>query len=84
MAKRTDPTRRLHEYQQQYRALTAHLADIGFIWPGSINRLKLRCGKPTCVCHKDPQARHGPYPYWTSKKNQKTISRLLDPEEAEL
>jgi hypothetical protein len=44
----------------------------------------LTCGKPQCACHKDPEARHGPYYYWTSKKNGKTISKKLSREEAEI
>jgi len=44
----------------------------------------LTCGKPGCSCATDPSARHDPYAYWTSKEANKTVSRLLSPEEAEL
>ena len=36
------------------------------------------------ACYKDPKARHGPYVYWTSKSKGKTVSRMLDPDEAKL
>jgi hypothetical protein len=49
-----------------------------------VQRQKLTCGQPQCACHRDPQARHGPYFYWTSKKEGKTISRKLTPEEGEI
>jgi len=45
---------------------------------------RMQVGKLNCVCHKDPESRHGPYAYWTSKENGKTVSRLLIPEEADL
>ena len=75
---------RMQTYIEEYQRLTARLSETGFIWPGHIQRRYLTCGKPNCVCHTDPEARHGPYTYWTSKKNKKTVSRLLRPEEADL
>lgn len=74
----------LQRYQTEYRALTAQLADIGFIGGGSIQRQWLTCGTPSCACHRDPKARHGPYLYWTSKEAGRTVSRLLHSPEAEL
>ena len=71
-------------FQTQYRTLTAQLADIGFIWGGSVQTQWLTCGTPGCACHRDPQARHGPYIYWTSKVAGRTVSRLLRSPEAEL
>ena len=75
---------RMQTYIKEYRRLTARLSETGFIWPGHIQRRYLTCGKSNCVCHTDPEARHGPYAYWTSKKNKKTVSRLLRTEEADL
>ena len=74
----------LEAYVDKHRKLTAKLSEIGFIWPGNIQRRYLTCGKPYCDCRKDPEARHGPYAYWTSKEDKKTVSRLLNPEEADL
>ena len=75
---------RMQTYLQNYRELTARLAQTGFIWPGHIQRRYLACGKTNGVCYKDPKARHGPYAYWTSKSKGKTVSRMLDPDEAKL
>ena len=75
---------RMQRYIEEYRNLTARLSETGFIWPGHIQRRYLTCGKPNCVCHTDSESRHGPYAYWTSKKNKKTVSRMLRPEEADL
>ena len=74
----------MQAYQEKYRKVTTKLSEIGFIWPGHIQRRYLTCGKPNCVCHTDPEAKHGPYAYWTSKETGKTVSRLLRPEEADL
>jgi hypothetical protein len=84
VTRQKDPQARMSSYLDKYRKLAARLAEIGFIWPGHIQRRWLKCGKPTCACHEDPEARHGPYAYWTSKKDRKTVSRLLSPEEADL
>jgi Family of unknown function (DUF6788) len=72
------------ECRQRYVILTQSLARIGFVWPGTVQQQMLTCGKPQCACHKDPEARHGPYYYWTSKKKGKTVSKKLSREEAEI
>lgn len=84
MASKRNVNERMQAYQEKYRKITAKLSDIGFIWPGHIQRRYLTCGKPNCVCHTDPEAKHGPYAYWTSKETGKTVSRMLRPEEADL
>jgi hypothetical protein len=74
----------LHDYAQAYRQLATQLAEIGYLWPGSISEQRLTCGKPTCACHQDPARRHGPYLYWSTKVKGRTVNRLLTPEEAGL
>ena len=58
-------TRRLASYQAELKRLTAQLADIGFISPGSLIRRYTTCGKPGCRCQADPPQPHGPYWQWT-------------------
>lgn len=84
MAYAKNPGKRLEAYMERHRELTAKLSGIGFIWPGNIQRRYITCGKPYCACRKDPKARHGPYAYWTSKEDKKTVSKLLSSEEADL
>lgn len=84
MSKSNRPPRTLRECRQRHVDLTQSLARIGFVWPGTVQRQMLTCGKPRCACHKDAEARHGPYYYWTSKKNGKTVSKKLTREEAEI
>ena len=57
---------------------------LGPVWNGSVSRHMLTSGKENCACHRDPKRRHGPYAYWTTKVNGKTVSRRLPPEEADL
>ena len=75
---------RMQAYQAAQRQLSEQLADIGFIWQGSIQRRMLSCGKAGCACQSNPHARHGPYVYWTRKEHQKTVAKLLTEEEADL
>lgn len=62
--------------RRQKRIATA-LARIDFALPGSIQTRHTRCGKPTCHCHSDPAARHGPYIVWTRKVNARTVTKVL-------
>jgi hypothetical protein len=84
VAQRKTIEERLRDYERQYRELLATLPEIGYIWNGSLTRQMLTCGKKGCACHQDPQRRHGPYAYWTTKLKGRTVSRLLSPEEADL
>jgi hypothetical protein len=74
----------LEDYEREHRQLAQRLARLGFLWQGSISRRSIRCGNPSCACQNDPDARHGPYAYWSSKKQGKTICRKLPTPEAEL
>ena len=75
---------RLKNYQKQYQELAKSLADTGFIWHGNLQRRMLPCKNKKCDCVTKGKPQHGPYPYWTTKINQKTVTKLLSPEEADL
>lgn len=75
---------RLKAYQRQYQNLAHLLSKLGFIWHGNIQRRMLPCKNPKCACLTKGKPQHGPYPYWTTKINQKTVTKLLSAEEADL
>ena len=64
-------------------ALIGQIAALGWILPGSLSERFTRCGNPTCRCRADPPQLHGPYPTWTRKVNNKTVTRTLTSEQAE-
>ncbi len=74
----------LKECELRHKALARRIADIGFIWQGSVSERYLKCGKATCACQKDPDSRHGPYYYWTTKVAGKSVAKKLDGPHAEL
>ncbi|WP_414696486.1 DUF6788 family protein [Pengzhenrongella sp.] len=51
--------------------------------PGSVIERYTLCATPTCRCHSDPQAPHGPYFQYTRKLAGKTLTRRLNGDEAE-
>ena len=75
---------RLKKYQTEIQQLTRTLANLGFIWHGNIQRRMLPCKNKNCACNTQGKPQHGPYPYWTTKVNQKTVTKLLSAEEANL
>lgn len=84
MTRKKRSARTLADYERAHRELAERLSRIGFLWPGSLTRRYLPCGNPRCACRTDQQARHGPYTYWSTKKEGKTISRKLPDEEAQI
>jgi hypothetical protein len=67
----------------RYRDLQDQVRELGFIAPGSVIERYTVCGSPGCRCHADPPHRHGPYYQYTRKLAGKTLTRRLDPEQAQ-
>ncbi|HEX2263960.1 MAG TPA: DUF6788 family protein [Pseudonocardiaceae bacterium] len=73
----------LAQLHQRYRALQDQIRQLGFIAPGSVIERYTVCATPGCRCHADPPLRHGPYFQYTRKIAGKTLTRRLDPEQAQ-
>lgn len=71
------------EQRRRQKRIAAALAGIDFALPGSIQTRLTRCGKPTCRCHSDEAARHGPYLVWTRKVNARTVTKVLTEDQLE-
>ena len=59
------------------------IAAYDYVCSGTLTHRTMRCGKPTCRCHRDPATRHGPYDYWARLEGGKLVSRLLTPDQAQ-
>jgi len=66
-----------------YRDLQDQIRELGSIAPGSVLARYTVCGSPGCRCHADPPLRHGPYYQYTRKLAGKTLTRRLNPEQAQ-
>jgi hypothetical protein len=75
---------RLGTLEARYRTLAAGLVPVGFISQGSVVASYTTCGKASCRCASDPDARHGPYWQWTSAVHGRTVGQRLTPSEAAL
>ena len=75
---------RLAAYERRYADLAAQLTTIGFISSGSVVRRYTHCSTPGCHCRTDPSRLHGPYYQWATKVHNKTLTRRLKPQEAQL
>jgi hypothetical protein len=70
------------EVPPRVRQLVTELAQPQPMRRGSVSERSIRCGKAGCACHKDPNARHGPYVSLTQAIAGKTRSRFLNAEQA--
>jgi hypothetical protein len=75
--------RRLARLRADYQAAKARLAEVGFTCEGSLVERYTTCNNPNCRC-RDPEQRHGPYWQLSWKEGGKTVSKLLQPEDAVL
>jgi hypothetical protein len=67
--------------RRDQQRLARQLGEVGFVLPGSIVERHMTCGKPGCRCKADPPVLHGPYIQWTRKVGNKTVTKLLSPEQ---
>ncbi len=70
--------------EQDHERLATELSKTGLLLQGTITVRWMRCGKPSCSCQRDPEARHGPYHQWTVKRRGKTMTVYLDTEQAKI
>jgi len=68
--------------EARYDRLKAEILDLGYVLQGSLVERWMECGQAACRCHRDPQARHGPYHQWSWKSRGRTLSVYLDPQQA--
>ena len=76
-------TRKQARAQRQRETLTAEIAALGWVLPGSLTERFTRCGNPNCRCRAEQPQLHGPYPTWTRKVDNKTVTRTLTTEQVE-
>ena len=65
------------------RQITTEISKLGPCLPGNLVERTTRCVSPRCRCHHDPDYRHGPYPTWSRKIGERSVTRTLNPAQAE-
>ena len=72
----------LRRYEEQYDALKAELETLGFVGRGSVHTRRITSWEGYLIAATiDPDARHGPYHYWTRKARGKTVGLNLTEDE---
>jgi len=70
------------EARQRISRIRDALAEIDYLCSGTLLKSLMTCGKPSCRCHQDPAARHGPYYRWGHMKAAKLVHRYVSPAQA--
>lgn len=66
--------------QMKLDKIKTELCKFDLLAPGTLRTTLMKCGNPKCACHKDKNARHGPYHLWDRKVGTKLTSKMV-PEE---
>jgi len=66
------------------KAIRKELNGLGFVVSGTLHHRMKKCGKPTCKCATDPEARHGPYYEWGRMRGKKLAQNTVTPAQAKL
>jgi hypothetical protein len=85
---KTAPSGRARRQSETARRRIKELRDeirkVDYVCSGTLHRRTKVCGKPTCRCAVDREARHGPYYEWSRLESGRLVHRLLTEEQAEL
>ena len=60
------------------------ISKLEYVCSGTVLKRTKVCGKPGCVCARNPAARHGPYYEWGHVENGIQVRRTVSPEQATL
>jgi type II secretory pathway component PulJ len=83
-ARKAAPPAEVDSTRSRFRQTRQQLQQVDYFLKGTVLKRMMKCGQPTCACHRDPSRRHGPYFEWTYKLQGKTISVKLSPQAAPL
>ena len=67
-------------HAQRFAQLRQQLQELDYFCKGTVLARKMKCGQPSCACHRDPSQRHGPYWEWTYKVRGRTVNLRLSAE----
>ena len=70
--------------RQRIKELRDEIRKVDYVCSGTLHERTKVCGKPTCRCAVDLEARHGPYFEWSRLEGGRLVHRLLTKEQAEL
>lgn len=70
--------------RRRSRAIQEALETMTLVCSGTLSTRTKVCGKKTCRCAVDPDARHGPYHEWTRSLDGRYRHSVVSPRQAEL
>ena len=76
-------TKSRKEINSQIEAVKKKISVLEYVIRGSVYKTSMPCGKPNCICKRDPSKLHGPYWYFTKSVKGKTKGRKLKENEIE-
>jgi hypothetical protein len=74
--------RRREQALARIAQLRGRITAVDYLCSGTLSHRTKTCGQPSCRCHIDVSARHGPYFDWTRLEGGKLIHRAISPEQA--
>lgn len=71
------------QVRERTRDLRRKILAHDLICLGTVHSRTKTCGQPSCRCHDDSSARHGPYHEWTRYESGKLVHRVVNAVQAQ-
>lgn len=65
--------------EEKLRSLKEQILEFDLICSGTLYRRFRKCGKASCRCATDPEARHGPYYQWSRMEGRRQVHTDVPP-----
>ena len=68
--------------KQRLREIRARIAAMEYVCSGTLHERTKICGKPSCACARQRNARHGPYYQWSRRRAGRQDNAVIPPSAA--
>ena len=68
--------------QRRIAAIKKRIAKLDLASSGTLMTRTKTCGKKSCRCSVDPEARHGPYHEWNRREGGRLVHKTVSAEQA--
>jgi hypothetical protein len=72
----------IREARRRIEEIRERIAEMDLVSSGTLLTRKKTCGKKSCRCSVDVEARHGPYNEWNRRKGGRLVHMTISDEQA--
>lgn len=77
-----DVDKKIRQARRRIAAIRQRIARMELVSSGTLLERTKTCGKPSCRCSVEVEARHGPYHEWNRREGGRLVHKTISPDQA--